>query len=531
MATVQEFDWLIPSRLWGANGYRQVEFYRPALFEYRSDDFMEEFLEAAEAENPQALKDAQLMPPTDGKTNKLFQSVHGCFYLAAASLCCREPGFPDRVLRRAEGERATMVLRKLVSGREYAWVKLPPADGKQAAHAWKPLSSSGRLILPGEEFLPASPVPLADGRQIFCGYIPASSSQTYEIPPEDLTTPPPGSPGGETVPLDLPIEELNSRFVTPLARGKNNAPSLLEKISDDIAARDTSVYLLVDLWEFLAEHLPDVACALAPAATGPSSVIAGSCPPAGPFTGEKAAEKDALLAFLNSQTYKGSLTLGMALKAVAEKYNKLNAAGGANLDTEGFTILAFSLKSGSSLDNTALDTLSARVGAALPAERPPLQAPKLDISNEVQYVLRFVYVRPECDPPVAQVSLPSQPFTFAPFFDPDAPARPVKIPLPTDVSIAGLRKYKKNVTFLMSDGMRKKMNALAGLENDLLKGPITPNVDSDAFAFICQFSIQIIFIVAFMLLLVFVVVFNLIFWWMAFFKICLPVPKKFLPDG
>jgi hypothetical protein len=32
------------------------------------------------------------------------------------------------------------------------------------------------------------------------------------------------------------------------------------------------------------------------------------------------------------------------------------------------------------------------------------------------------------------------------------------------------------------------------------------------------------------LLLVFVIVFNIIFWWLAFFKICLPIPKSLLPD-
>jgi hypothetical protein len=32
-----------------------------------------------------------------------------------------------------------------------------------------------------------------------------------------------------------------------------------------------------------------------------------------------------------------------------------------------------------------------------------------------------------------------------------------------------------------------------------------------------------------MLLIIFVVVLNLVFWWMAFFKICLPIPKRLAP--
>jgi hypothetical protein len=147
-------------------------------------------------------------------------------------------------------------------------------------------------------------------------------------------------------------------------------------------------------------------------------------------------------------------------------------------------------------------------------------------------VLRFVYERPQCEPVITEVSTPSQPFTFAPFFDADAPARPIRIPLPSDVSIAGLRRYNKGVTFMMSDAMRKKMNMVLGKEPDFLDPDPTPGSGEDGLgiAFICSFSLQIIFIVAFMLLLIFVFVFNIIFWWMAFFKICLPVPKSLLPE-
>jgi hypothetical protein len=34
--------------------------------------------------------------------------------------------------------------------------------------------------------------------------------------------------------------------------------------------------------------------------------------------------------------------------------------------------------------------------------------------------------------------------------------------------------------------------------------------------------------VAFMLLLMFVIILNFVFWWIAFFKICIPIPKKLL---
>ncbi len=503
----QEFDWLIPSPMWaGSSAYHQVDFFRPALFEFRSDNFMEEFLNAAAAPDPKGLLDARLLPPDPAAlagiglppANRLFQPIHGCFYLAAASLVCREPGFPDRRVDRPNQEKTSFVFRKLVNGSEYAWVIQP--EGK----SWQPVNGNRRTLLDGEERLPVYPIPLADGRQLFCAYLPTSSSDTYNIQPEELAV------DGEA--LNQPIEELGSRFVTPL-----QAPSLLDTLPDD-PAWTTSVYLLVELWEFLQSYLPDVSAAIQ------------SLPAALAFTGDRSAEKGILMDFLEHQVYKGSLTLASALQAVAQNQNALNAPGGGDLAALGFSKAAYSLRNRTTLNDLQLSILLDRVKAALPAKSQPLALPKLDISVSVQYVVRFVYERPLCDPPVAEVSMPSQPFTFAPFFDPDAPARPVRIPLPTDVSIAGLRKFKKNVTFVMSDAMRKKMSSIVGKEQDVLKGAASLQEDSNAFAFICSFSIQIIFIIAFMLLLIFVIVFNIIFWWIAFFKICLPVPKKLIPS-
>lgn len=507
---IHEHDWLAPAPFWGGSDYRQAEFYRPALFELRSDDFMDEFIAAAAAPGPQPLDAQRLRPRPSGAPNKLFQPAHGCFYLVAASLCCRTPGFPDREVRRADGESASFVLRKRVGGQEYAWV----AEGDAAG--WQPLGAGARAVRADEERLPAFPVPLSDGRRLFCGYVPASSNQTYNVQPSQLLV----------IGQDEPrAQELSSRFIAPLyddtvdpANPLGPLKSQVDLITDAVAAWTTSVYLTLELWEYLETHLPDVAAAVRDGATPV-------------FTGDAAAGQAALLTFLRGQAYKGSLTLAEALRAVAAAEDALNAPGGGDLNQLGFTAAAYNLKGSAALNNAALDALRAAVKLALPAAGVPVQAPKLDAGSGTHYVLRFVYERPQCHPPQTQVSQPSQPFVFAPFFDADAPARPVRIPLPSDVSIAGLRKAGKNVSFMMSDAMRKKMGMLLGKEKTLLSdNPETNPGGGLDFAFICSFSIQIIFIVAFMLLLVFVVVFNIIFWWLAFFKICLPVPKSLLPE-
>ena len=454
-------DWTVPSPLWESDSFRQIEFFRPALFEYRSDDFMDIFLAAAADHSPVSLQAARLQAPfpVNGSQPpaRLFQPAHGCFYLAAASLCCRQPGFPSRTVRKIEGENAFFVVRKLSGGQEYAWVD----TGK--SKTWQPVGGAGRTLVKGEERRPVFPVTTADGRWLYAGYIPVSSSETYNVPAGQLVV--------DGNPLDLPVEELRSRFTGQL-------PGLVKlPVAPTNIALNTSVYLLLDLWEYFDTYLPDVAA---------------------------------------------------ALQKAAQNQDKLNAPGGGNLTSLGFTS-AYNLANSVAVQ-TGAQALVDKVKAALTDKKPDLALPRLDPSVSVRYILRFVYERPQCDPPQVEVSQPSQPFVFAPFFDADAPARPIRITLPTDVSIAGLRKFNKGVTFIMSDAMRKKMKSLLGKEDSFLDDQQLNPEDSGAFAFVCSFSIQIIFIIAFMLLLMFVVIFNLIFWWLPFFKICLPVPKSLIPD-
>jgi hypothetical protein len=43
---------------------------------------------------------------------------------------------------------------------------------------------------------------------------------------------------------------------------------------------------------------------------------------------------------------------------------------------------------------------------------------------------------------------------------------------------------------------------------------------------ICSLSIPIITLCAFIVLMIFLSLLNIVFWWMAFFKICLPIPVR-----
>lgn len=157
------------------------------------------------------------------------------------------------------------------------------------------------------------------------------------------------------------------------------------------------------------------------------------------------------------------------------------------------------------------------------------------------FVTRCVYERPCCGPLFpALVSKSSRVFQMAPFFDPDAPARPIRIPMPVDVSPAGLRKFQKNTAFVISDmlcGKIKKIRkiTLGDLVLSVLPWPFhkdLPNPgdtgpckqDGNSFGMICSLSIPIVTLCALILLMIMVALFDLFFRWIPFLFICLPIP-------
>jgi hypothetical protein len=159
------------------------------------------------------------------------------------------------------------------------------------------------------------------------------------------------------------------------------------------------------------------------------------------------------------------------------------------------------------------------------------------------FVLRCVYERPACEPLHGDVvSEPTAPFQIAGFFDPDAPARPVRIGLPIDTTPAGLRKFDKNTAFVISDTLcgqiqRLKGLTLADLVLSVLPWPFhkdLPSLDGGegpcktatggSLGMICSLSIPIVTICALILLIIMVSLFDFIFRWMPYFIFCFPLP-------
>jgi hypothetical protein len=199
-----------------------------------------------------------------------------------------------------------------------------------------------------------------------------------------------------------------------------------------------------------------------------------------------------------------------------------------------------------------VDILTAKIVRALvpsaEADAPPppfaLQVAKAlrkTAGDPGWFVVRFVYTRRDCGPlHPPTLSAPTQRFQLANFFDPDAPARPIRISLPLDTSPAGLRKFNKNTAFVISDMLCGQIQRAKGLgfidlvlavlpwpfHKDLPTGSSGPCKSFDVnIGMICSLSIPIITICALILLTIIVMLLDLIFRWLPWFVICFPVLK------
>ena len=519
-------EWLTAQPLWNralANGPSAPgadRFRRPALLRLAGDDFMQQVQArlatsadlagvVAQAETWRDPGAGWLEPgdPRLARTLKLYQPAHGRDYLVAASLVCRTPGFPDRKIDAGAGETAAFVVRRLVpvtpdvpadpdvpsTFHEHGWV---PGQG------WKP--ATGADVLPGEERLPLFPLSFkanSQARRVLFGLLPAASRETFAAGPELSPIANPADDLG-----DPRHHELDERVISAL-RELGDIPTTT---SGAALARTTSLFILLDLAEYLQTHAPTVWNALG-STTGP---------PAGP--------KRDLWTRLRTDSVGGGTSWATALREVdgrrAEILESGEVAGRPTYD----------LRNAVFQPGPVPDRLRAAVIAAFDsAQIPPPPAseipevPKLDPSAGALHVVRCVYERPVCagiHPPA--VSAPSQAFQLATFFDPDAPARQIRIQMPVDTSVKGLRKFPRAVSFLISDQLRRQMSRIQGIKlEDLDNGDIG---DEGGFSLgmICSLSIPIITICALILLMIIVFVLNIVFWWIPFFRICLPLKLK-----
>jgi len=192
-------------------------------------------------------------------------------------------------------------------------------------------------------------------------------------------------------------------------------------------------------------------------------------------------------------------------------------------------------------------TLNSRVVAALP-NRSQSPQPDINIPKEMPlagadawFTIRCVYECPNCGPlKPSLLSAPTEVFEMASFFDPEAPARQIRIPMPFNISPAALRRYNKSATLVVSDmlcGQIKRIRKLTlgdlvlsvlpwPFHKDLPSvGPSGPCSDGTTFGMLCSLSIPIVTLCALILLLIIVALFDLFFRWIPLLFVCFPIPR------
>ena len=177
------------------------------------------------------------------------------------------------------------------------------------------------------------------------------------------------------------------------------------------------------------------------------------------------------------------------------------------------------------LDSSQANHVFSRIQGTLNAQYRHLTSKEGRYENlNSQYQLQaFVRVKHSPDCPAEIIWSPSSEiFTIAPWYDNNG-APPVKIALPDATDRNLLKSLKPNVAFGVPENL---FNLLQKADlGDLVDGK-KPGGGGIALDWICSFSLPIITFCAFLVLNIFLKLFDIVFSWMAYIKICIPIPKK-----
>jgi hypothetical protein len=486
---------------------------------------------------------------------KFYQPAHQRYYLVTAALVCRTVGLPDRAVDTTKQEKATFVIRMLQPPAGTT-VNPDPAQSAELAlvgDEWQPVTDAATLVA-GELQYPLSPFTYSeiDGRKrrVYNGLVPVAKREALvaaKTPNPDPATP-------ALMPIDARQMMLKTQVIAPWASLTDVSKLAAQQVDQSIEAapdptanlaatrkaaneqiQTVSWYLLLDLDDWLRENLNDVHEAVKDASS------AG-------LSGTKLAAYQALQNTVRSGS--SLITAMNALRASREQLETVKTVYRAGSSAWPLTLFQFVTAEQTDFttdkaQRAALETaLVAALDQPLPgvvpiAARQAAQA-SATVHRSPWFTVRCVFERPNCvGVKPAVVSDPTASFQMAAFFDPDAPARAIRIAMPTDTTPAGLRKFDKNTAFVLSDVLCGQVDAMRGLTfGDLIRAvlpwPLHKDLDvtpapctsgPDPGGMVCSFSIPIITICALILLMIIIKLLDIVFFWMPFFQICLPLPK------
>ena len=512
----------------------------------------------------------------DAPPLKLYQAAHQRHYLICASLVHAGPGLAEV----EEGETAYVVRRLLPLG-ETSGVLLEHAfvEGR-----WRPVAAHDehrcRRLMAGEECLPLFAVRYGGEcdveRRIHSAVLPLNRREQWlGAPVERASAMAAGdsTPGAEALLLQAEVIAPWLALIEQAAWQGRTARMDFAGLEGDVeaserriyrSARDViqtgSWYVLLDLARFLERHLPELWRALRDGGQVAS------------------AEAQAVLETLRSIVPRREAPVFQALAAhphftevpgsLAEALLRVRAAA-PGLESVDEPLVCFDTREqplaldsrwpdfvfpltdpaaavlqfpSAGEETAAVTALGEAIAALLPVRGDVSAGGGIpDDTEQARFIVRCVYRRAACGPLFpAVVGAASEAFQIAPFFDPDAPARPVRIPMPMDISPAGLRKYQKNVGIVMSDmlcGRFKRMRKLGlvdlvlsvlpwPLGRDLPASEDTACKDAQggAMGMMLMISIPIVTLCALIVMTIFVALFDIIFRWLPYLFVWVPVP-------
>ncbi len=604
MIQERHIEWTSPAPLWDElNGPTTPEqrriFRTPALLRFASDSFMQDFLGLMQLQ-PQRLREllaapetwsspqADVAPPTplgglrlrlaqarnsvvrrlearqgaartlpwnggpagpEQSPLKLYHPAHQRYYLVAACLVCRTLGLPDRPLDTGAQERASFVLRLLRPRAGVAAVNPDPEQCDELAlcnGAWVPAADPTQLQ-PGEEQNPLSPLTYVerDGRKrrLLTGFIPVGKRDALIGASQPSTAPPALDRRQILLKQQVlgpwsELEDLANRAAAAARNESGSSPTGdLQPANDQIQM--IAWYVLLDLSHWLEANAPAVWAAVQP----------GGSP--GALRPAEVNLYNALGALSSGgQTLRDALAGIRAFEPLLEGATHAYSHEQPGWPPAGFRFVTATLGGTIGLTGTSTrQDLETKLTAVLGAPPPGLPVPVVAQASAIPFdspwlAIRCVLERPNCAALSAPVvSDPTAAFQLAPFFDPDAPARPIRIGMPADTTPAGLRKFDRNTAFVLSDVLCGQVSAIRSMSfGDLVRavlpfpfhkdlgvkaGNIRPCSESGGgFGMVCSFSLPIITICALIMLLIMVKLLDIVLFWMPFFQICLPLPKK-----
>ena len=271
-------QWLAPAPLWDELdvGAAAAGLAAPFIAELTTDRFVDTFtgmLAGTDGASPASLTTLTPAVTVDGTAAgayRLFQPLSQRYYLVSASLVCRRPGIPDHVVDLRAKESVGFVMRRLEGTTEEAFVA--------GTGTW--VAATANALAAGEQVHPMHNTPVTPyaapgsttaglgldattgaGRTVWFGYIPVAQREKMAKAMADpagkiaalVANPPP-----LTVVTDPRVDWLYQRVLQTWGGLKGHEDAAGDTVDVPGNVPYPSLYTLLDLGDWLGQHLPDV---------------------------------------------------------------------------------------------------------------------------------------------------------------------------------------------------------------------------------------------------------------------------------